>query len=139
MERESIKILNGIETDADLDKAINSNKSNLIPGFTFMPHDLRRTFSTIAQNIVSYPELKRLMNHSTGDDVTQGYLILTADKLRESMQRVTDRINEIINGPPTLPADSIDDESKVDLIKKLISELGTDKILELVKNTATVK
>jgi integrase len=61
-----------------------------------MPHDLRRTFATTAEQVVSYSELKRLMNHSTDDDVTQGYITITAEKLRAPMQRVTDALLAVI-------------------------------------------
>lgn len=135
VEQVTIKILNGIDIDADLNEYKKRKKADLTPGITFMPHDLRRTFSTIAQNIVSYPELKRLLNHSSEDDVTQGYLMLTAEKLRVPMQRITDRINEIISGTSAMVETDEIDESKLDTIRRLISELGTDKVLALVKDS----
>lgn len=55
-------------------------------------HDLRRTFATTAEHrdVGSY-KLKRLMNHSTGrDDVTAGYVILTAETLRQSAESIQD-------------------------------------------------
>ncbi|HCS27406.1 MAG TPA: integrase [Spongiibacteraceae bacterium] len=53
-------------------------------------HDLRRTFATTAEHLdVGSYKLKRLMNHSTGrDDVTAGYIILTAETLRQSAQKI---------------------------------------------------
>lgn len=51
-------------------------------------HDLRRTFITVAENEVSYSVLKRLVNHSSSADVTQGYIVLDVEKLREPMQLV---------------------------------------------------
>lgn len=63
-------------------------------GIDFCLHDLRRTFSTIAENIVSYAELKRLLNHSTENDVTQGYLIISTEKLRAPMERISKTILE---------------------------------------------
>lgn len=60
-------------------------------GARFMPHDLRRTFACVAQRIVTYPELKRLMNHTPEKtDVTQDYLSISVDELREPMQKVSD-------------------------------------------------
>jgi integrase len=55
-------------------------------------HDLRRTFITVAENEVSYSVLKRLVNHSSANDVTQGYIVIDAERLREPMQRVADAL-----------------------------------------------
>ncbi len=59
-------------------------------------HDLRRTFATTAEHLdVGSYKLKRLMNHSTGrDDVTAGYVILTAETLRQSVERIQDHFWE---------------------------------------------
>jgi integrase len=65
-------------------------------GIKFCLHDLRRTFASISEGVVSYSELKRLLNHSTANDVSQGYIILSTDKLRSSMQRITDVILGLI-------------------------------------------
>ena len=68
-----------------------TNKIKDKTGIKFTPHDLRRTFKTIAQNTVTISENHSLTNHSTGN-AGDSYIILTTDKLREPMQRVTDRI-----------------------------------------------
>ncbi len=60
----------------------------------FCIHDLRRTFTGIAEQEVSYTMLKRLLNHYTGNDVTQGYLIIPMDQLRAPMMRITNRIQK---------------------------------------------
>jgi integrase len=64
-------------------------------GIKFMLHDLRRTFITIAESldIPSYT-LKKLLNHSTRNDVTGGYIVTDMERLREPMQRITDYILE---------------------------------------------
>lgn len=61
------------------------------------PHDLRRTFITIAEScdIPTYA-LKGLVNHSMGDDVTAGYVIASPDRLRKPMQKVTNKLKELI-------------------------------------------
>ena len=41
---------------------------------------------------ISAYALKRLVNHSVGNDVTGGYVIMDVDRLREPMQRITDHI-----------------------------------------------
>lgn len=57
----------------------------------FTPHDLRRTFITIAESLdISTYALKRLLNHKMANDVTAGYIIGDAERLREPMQRITD-------------------------------------------------
>jgi integrase len=59
-------------------------------GVTFTPHDLRRTFITIAESLdISAYALKRLANHKMTNDVTAGYIIGDAERLREPMQRIT--------------------------------------------------
>jgi len=60
-------------------------------GIAFCIHDLRRTFASIAESCVSYTVLKRLMNH-TDRDVTQGYLILSQEKMRGEMEKISREI-----------------------------------------------
>ncbi|HSH72106.1 MAG TPA: integrase family protein [Methylophilaceae bacterium] len=64
-------------------------------GVIFTPHDLRRTFITIAESldIASYA-LKRLLNHKMANDVTAGYIINDPERLRIPMQRITDYLIE---------------------------------------------
>lgn len=66
-------------------------------GIHISPHDLRRTFITIAEscNIAVYA-LKGLVNHSMGMDVTAGYINADAERLREPMQKVTDRLKDLV-------------------------------------------
>ena len=62
-------------------------------GVKFCLHDLRRGFVTCAEglNISSYA-VKQLVNHSTGTDVTGGYIISDPDRLRGPMQKITDHL-----------------------------------------------
>lgn len=64
--------------------------------FTF--HDLRRTFITIAESldIPSYA-LKRLLNHRTDNDVTGGYIVINSERLRDPVERVAQRILELVS------------------------------------------
>ena len=58
-------------------------------GVTFLLHDLRRTFVTVADSLdLSAYALKRLVNHKMSGDVTAGYVISDVERLREPMQRV---------------------------------------------------
>jgi hypothetical protein len=40
--------------------------------------------------------LKALVNHSLGKDVTEGYIQMTAERLRVPAQRVADRLKSLI-------------------------------------------
>jgi integrase len=65
-------------------------------GIRVSAHDLRRTFVTAAESTdISPLALSALVNHSLGRDVTSGYVIMTAERLREPAQRVCDRIKSL--------------------------------------------
>ena len=54
-------------------------------------HTLRRTFATTAERLdVSHYALKRLLNHSTSNDVTAGYIVIDVERLRTPVQRISD-------------------------------------------------
>ena len=93
-------ILNGAETEEAFEKLKNDNPKKIVPALSFCLHDLRRTFTTIAEQHVSYSELKRLVNH-TDKDVTQGYLVISVEKLKAPMQRVTDAILKLLGKKTT--------------------------------------
>jgi len=63
-------------------------------GIEFMQHDLRRTFITIAESLdIPHYALKRLVNHKSDKaDVTEGYLQISAERLRKPMQAISDHI-----------------------------------------------
>lgn len=68
-----------------------------LSGITFTPHDLRRTFITIADSLdISAYALKRLANHKMRNDVTAGYIIGDAERLRGPMQQITDHLCQFI-------------------------------------------
>lgn len=60
-------------------------------GVVFTPHDLRRTFATVAEgrDIPAYA-LKRLLNHKLNSDVTAGYIAVDVERLRKPMQTICD-------------------------------------------------
>ena len=65
-------------------------------GIRVSPHDLRRTFITIAESTdISPIALRALVNHSLGRDVTSNYVRMTTERLREPVQRVTDQIKQL--------------------------------------------
>lgn len=66
-------------------------------GITFMAHDLRRTFITIAERLeISSYALKHLVNHKTKSDVTSGYIIMNTERLRIPMQKIADELQKLI-------------------------------------------
>ena len=69
-------------------------------GIKISAHDLRRTYITVAESPdISPIALKALVNHSLGDDVTSGYVVMTVDRLREPAQKVCDRMMELCQIP----------------------------------------
>jgi len=67
-------------------------------GVHFTIHDLRRTFITVAESLdISAYAVKRLLNHKMTSDVTAGYIISDAERLRKPMQMVTDFLLEKMN------------------------------------------
>lgn len=67
-------------------------------GVSFTLHDLRRTFITIAESLdVPYYALKRLQNHRANGDVTGGYIVVNAERLRVPVELVAARILELAN------------------------------------------
>jgi integrase len=73
-------------------------------GVRFTVHDLRRTFSTIAESLdVPAYALKKLLNHSDGGDVTSGYLIINTERLRGPMEKIEKTILSMARAtPPTI-------------------------------------
>ena len=63
--------------------------------FLITLHDLRRTFITVAESLdISAYAAKRLVNHKMSGDVTAGYIIADVARLRDPMQKITDRLLE---------------------------------------------
>lgn len=64
-------------------------KASVASGVQFTVHDLRRTFITTAESLdIPAYSLKRLLNHRTHNDVTQGYIVLDVERLRSPMQKI---------------------------------------------------
>jgi len=62
-------------------------------GVDFSTHDLRRTFATIAESLdIGGYALKRLLNHKQAGDVTAGYIVHDAERLRAPIQAIADAI-----------------------------------------------
>lgn len=63
-------------------------------GVHFTIHDLRRTFITIAESLdIGVFTIKALVNHRSGsNDVTEGYVQINTERLREPMDKITNFI-----------------------------------------------
>ena len=79
----------------------NSSKSRgkikNLAGFSFMYHDLRRSFASIVaiclEKKYSTETIKRLLNHSYDkNDVTSGYIVYDIEDLRAPIQDIEDYI-----------------------------------------------
>lgn len=71
-------------------------------GISFTIHDLRRTFITVAESLdISAYALKRLLNHKMSNDVTAGYIIIDAERLRIPMQKITDHLLKCMGVKPS--------------------------------------
>ena len=61
-------------------------------GMYITPHDLRRTFGTVANSLnINYPVLKRLLNHREAkatDDVTLQYVQVSQKQLRTALNQI---------------------------------------------------
>lgn len=65
-------------------------------GVKFTTHDLWRTFITIAESLdVPYYALKRMLNHRSNGDVTGGYIVIDAERLRGPVEQVAQKILEL--------------------------------------------
>ena len=76
-------------------------------GLRWTPHDLRRTYATVAESLdISPYAFKALLNHSQpgSGDVTGGYISITVERLRPAQQRITDELRRLVTGPaPVVP------------------------------------
>lgn len=83
-------------------KPFNSNTTasrlSELSGVNFTLHDLRRTFSTMADRAgLTHYTIKALLNHKSSADVTQGYIMREVEQLREPMEKVAGRVLEVVD------------------------------------------
>jgi integrase len=96
IELETQMSINGIGTGKEWKQFLEDTPPHKIrPGIKFCNHDLRRTFSSIAEALVSYSQMKMLLNHSTKADVTAGYIVIDLEKLRQPSQAIADEIDAL--------------------------------------------
>lgn len=66
-------------------------------GSNFTVHDIRRTFLTTAEMLeVPHYALKKLANHVSRRDVTAGYIVVSAERLRVYMDRISDHFVNLL-------------------------------------------
>ena len=62
-------------------------------GIAFSSHDLRRTWASLAQDWIPYPQVKALLNHSAGGDITLlHYAHPSREQLRTAAETVAARL-----------------------------------------------
>jgi integrase len=65
--------------------------------YHFTLHDLRRTFLTTAEVLeVPHYALKKLANHVSERDVTSGYIVVTVERLRVYMARISEHLVKLL-------------------------------------------
>jgi integrase len=68
---------------------------NAAAGTTITPHDLRATFASVAEELVSAYTLKRMLNHADAGDVTGAHYVGKSEaQLRAGWQAVADLITK---------------------------------------------
>jgi len=88
----------GRKPDAPLFPVVDARKTlawvNRRAGTKVQGHDLRATFASIAEELVSGASLKRMLNHASGGDVTLGFYVGKGEaQLRAAWQTVADFID----------------------------------------------
>jgi integrase len=85
---------NNITHVTDIRKSLR--KVCINSGVSFTPHDLRRTFATIAHCCgLDHTTIKRVMNHKH-KDITEQYIQTKLNELRQPLQEIDDYIDEAI-------------------------------------------
>lgn len=76
-------------------------------GADLSAHDFRRSFATVADGLdLSTITLRRLLNHSTKQDVTAGYVVADVERLRVAAQRISDAMDRLMSPTTLLHGDS---------------------------------
>lgn len=74
----------------------------------FTSHDLRRTFGTAADTLgYSLHEVKRLLNHKGSSVTERHYIQAQAERTKEPMQRINDRLLQLMQGQPGVEASNV--------------------------------
>lgn len=68
-------------------------------GVAVTPHDLRRTYTTVANGTVSGRDARALVNHAIGGNVHDDYDMVTVEELRPAAQAVCDKLKALCEVP----------------------------------------
>lgn len=83
-----------VNTRRQRDRLVKEN------GIVWTPHDLRRTFATVAESLeISSYTLKRMLNHRMEADVTAGYISWHPSRLLKPLQRIEDQLLGVTPAP----------------------------------------
>jgi integrase len=64
-------------------------------GIEFSSHDIRRTFATLAEaSLLPETIIKRLLNHTTDNNVTGGYIRTEANTMKQAIERIAGFIHD---------------------------------------------
>lgn len=116
LSRQALAIVKGAcegrEPDKPLFPIVDARKTlawiNKQAGTTVQGHDLRATFTTIAEELVSGGVLKRMINHAANNDVTLGHYVGKGEaQLRAGWQTVADFV-ENAAAEATRPSSPVD-------------------------------
>jgi len=103
-------------------------------GIIITPHDIRRTFLAMGARLgLSDYLLKQLANHTLGNDVTAGYVVQSADDLREPSQKIT---NAFLEKQGITSSD--DDKALIEILNNLPEHKKKRLIMQLTNNSKVV-
>lgn len=103
VEHKTKLLINEVSSQEELDQKIAENPDEVVPGIKFCLHDLRRTFITVAESTeISYASLQKLLNHSSGSSITSSYIQITTERLREPMERISNKLLELMGSTQTI-------------------------------------
>jgi integrase len=81
------------------------NQVAMVTGVRLSAHDLRRNFITVAESSeISFAAVKGLVNHSLGSGITERYIGMDIERLREAAQKVADKLKVMCGIAPTAGA-----------------------------------
>ncbi len=109
-------------------------------GVRFSPHSCRRSFATIASRMgIPHPIVRKLLNHSQVPDLTCQYIIIGTECLREPMQRISEKLLELMGcaADAWLPNENVSTKRsiKVPTLAEVMRQYMLSKSLRLTTQT----
>jgi len=109
------------------DPRVQIEKLRKITGVSFMLHDLRRNFATVAETHgLDRSAIKRALNHKI-KDVTEGYIQKREENLRKTFESIAQEINWWVydEAPLTPEEEKRQEEAELKTLDTKDDELGT--------------